>query len=118
MAIGDFASTTLDRTFRLVYLVFNTIENLTSQDEQVACFRNAAAHLEPGGRFVIEVETPQLQRLPPGETIRPFTVTPTHLGFDEFDIAQPGPPLAPLLGGGRAAQDAVDAVPLRLASRA
>jgi trans-aconitate methyltransferase len=90
VAIGDFASTTVDRTFRLVYLVFNTIENLTSQDEQVACFRNAAAHLEPGGRFAIEVETPQLQRLPPGETIRPFTVTPTHLGFDEFDIARQG----------------------------
>jgi SAM-dependent methyltransferase len=90
VTMGDFATTTLDRTFRLAYLVFNTIENLTSQDDQVACFRNVSAHLEPGGRFVIEVETPQLQRLPPGETVRPFSVTATHLGFDEFDIAHQG----------------------------
>ena len=61
--------------------------NLTTQDEQVECFRNAAAHLEPGGCFVIEVIVPDLQRLPPGETVRPFTVTPTHLGFDEYDVA-------------------------------
>ena len=61
---------------RLAYLVYNTIMNLTTQDEQVACFRNAAAHLEPGGCFVIEVMRPDLQRLPAGETIRPFTVTP------------------------------------------
>ena len=61
--------------------------NLTTQDEQVECFRNAAAHLGPGGCFVIEVIVPGLQRLPPGETVRPFTVTPTHLGFDEYDVA-------------------------------
>lgn len=90
VTIGDFATATVGETFSLAYLVFNTIENLTSQDDQVACFRNAAAHLETGGFFVIEVETPQLQRLPPGETVRPFTVTPTHLGFDEFDIARQG----------------------------
>jgi SAM-dependent methyltransferase len=87
---GDFATTTIAGSFRLAYLVFNTIENLTSQDDQVDCFRNASAHLEPGGCFVIEVEVPQLQRLPPGETVRPFTVTPAHLGFDEFDIARQG----------------------------
>jgi SAM-dependent methyltransferase len=90
LTIGDFASARADGTFRVAYLVFNTIMNLTSQDEQVACFRNAAAHLEPGGCFVIEVMTPDLQRLPPGETIRPFTVTPTRLGFDEYDIAAQG----------------------------
>ena len=90
VAIGDIATTTVDGTFSLAYLVFNTIENLTSQDDQVECFRNASAHLEPGGYFVIEVEVPQLQRLPPGETVRPFTVTPAHLGFDEFDIARQG----------------------------
>ena len=61
--------------------------NLTTQDEQVACFENAAGHLEPGGCFVIEVIVPALQRLPPGETIRPFTVTSAHLGFDEYDVA-------------------------------
>jgi hypothetical protein len=90
VTIGDFATTRVGQTFRLAYLVYNTIENLTTQDEQVECFRNVAAQLEPGGCFVIEVEVPQLQRLPPGETVRPFTVTPTRLGFDEFDIARQG----------------------------
>ena len=61
--------------------------NLTTQDAQVACFQNVAAHLEPGGCFVIEVGVPGLQRLPPGETIQSFTVTPTHLGFEEYDVA-------------------------------
>jgi SAM-dependent methyltransferase len=87
VTIGDFATTRVSGTFRLAYLVRNTIENLTTQDAQVDCFCNVAEHLEPGGCFVIEVEVPQLQRLPPGETIRPFTVTATHLGFDEYDIA-------------------------------
>ena len=86
VTIGDFATTRVDDTFRLAYLVFNTIMNLTTQDEQVACFRNVAAHLEPGGCFVIEVGVPSLQRLPPGETVRAFAVTPTHLGFDEYDF--------------------------------
>jgi SAM-dependent methyltransferase len=87
VTIGDFATTTVAATFTLAYLVFNTIMNLTTQDEQVACFRNVAAHLEPGGCFVIEVGVPGLQRLPPGETVRAFTVSPTWLGFDEYDIA-------------------------------
>jgi SAM-dependent methyltransferase len=90
VTIGDFATTTVGTTFRLAYLVYNTIGNLTTQDEQVACFRNVAAQLEPGGCFVIELEIPQLQRLPPGETLRPFLVTPTRLGFDEYDIATQG----------------------------
>src|SRR5215218_5833648 len=90
VTIGDFATTTVEGRFSLAYLVFNTIENLTSQDEQVACFQNVADHLEPGGCFVIEVEIPQLQRLPPGETVRAFALTPTHLGFDEFDVANQG----------------------------
>src|SRR5689334_2908593 len=84
VAIGDFATTTVDGAFSVAYLVYNTIMNLTTQDAQVACFRNAAAHLEPGGCFVIEVMLPDLQRLPAGETIRPFTVTSTRLGFDEY----------------------------------
>jgi SAM-dependent methyltransferase len=90
VTIGDFATTKVDGTFRLAYLVYNTIMNLTTQDEQVACFRNVAAHLEPGGRFVIEVLVPALQRLPPGETVRAFTVSPARLGFDEYDIAAQG----------------------------
>jgi SAM-dependent methyltransferase len=84
VTIGDFATISLDGTFKLAYLVRNTIMNLTTQDEQIECFRNAAAHLEVGGCFVIEVIVPPLRRLPPGETVRAFTVTPTHLGFDEY----------------------------------
>jgi SAM-dependent methyltransferase len=87
VTIGDFATTTVDGAFSVAYLVFNTIMNLTTQDEQVACFRNVAAHLEPGGCFVIEVGVPQLQRLPPGETIRAFDVSSTRLGFDEYHVA-------------------------------
>ncbi len=88
VTIGDFATTRVAGTFRLAYLVRNTIMNLTTQDEQVACFRNVAAHLESGGCFVIEVVVPALRQLPPGETVRAFSVTPTHLGFDEYvDLA-------------------------------
>jgi SAM-dependent methyltransferase len=90
VTIGDFATTRMDGTFRLAYLVYNTIMNLTTQDEQVACFRNVAAHLEPGGFFVIEVMVPELQRLPFGETVRPFHVSPTRFGFDEYDVAAQG----------------------------
>jgi SAM-dependent methyltransferase len=90
VTMGDYATTRVDGTFSLAYLVFNTINNLRTQDAQVACFQNVAAHLEPGGCFVIEVGIPSLQRLPPGETVRPFEVSPTHIGFDEFDIKSQG----------------------------
>ncbi len=90
VTIGDFATTRVDGSFTLAYLVYNTIENLTTQDAQVACFENVAAHLEPGGCFVIEVGIPALQRLPPGERVRPFHVSPTQLGFDEYDVAVQG----------------------------
>jgi SAM-dependent methyltransferase len=90
VTIGDFATTTVDGTFSVAYLVFNTIMNLTTQAAQVACFRNVAAHLEPGGCFVIEVGVPGLQRLPPGETIHAFHVSETRWGFDEFDVATQG----------------------------
>jgi len=90
VTIGDFATTTVEGRFSVAYLVFNTIMNLTTQDEQVACFQNVAAHLELGGCFVIEVMVPALQRLPPGETVRAFSVTPAHLGFDEYDVASQG----------------------------
>jgi SAM-dependent methyltransferase len=90
VSIGDFATTRVDGTFSLAYLLINTIMNLTSQEEQVACFRNVAAHLRPGGCFVIEVGVPQLQRLPPGETFRPFHVSAEHLGFDEYDVVSQG----------------------------
>ena len=87
VTVGDFATTRVDGTFSLVYLVFNTISNLTTQAQQVECFRNAAAHLAPGGAFVIEVGVPSLQRLPPGETVIPFHVSQDRLGFDEYDVA-------------------------------
>ena len=90
VTIGDFATTSVDGSFKLVYLVFNTIMNLKAQQAQLACFRNAAAHLEAGGLFVIEVGIPELRRLPPGEQIRAFQVSETHWGFDEYDVANQG----------------------------
>jgi SAM-dependent methyltransferase len=88
--IGDFATTRVDGTFRLAYLVFNTIMNLTTQDEQVACFENVARHLERGGHFVIEVTIPDLRRLPPGELYVPFDISESHVGVDEYDVANQG----------------------------
>jgi SAM-dependent methyltransferase len=90
VTIGDFATATVDATFSVAYLVFNTIGNLTTQADQVACFANAAAHLEPGGCFVIEVGLPALQWLPPGETARVFHVSETRWGIDEYDVARQG----------------------------
>ncbi len=90
VTIGDFATTSVDGTFSVAYLVFNTIGNLTTQGAQVACFQNVAAHLEPGGCFVIEVGIPNLQRLPPGETMRVFHASQTHWGIDEYDVANQG----------------------------
>jgi SAM-dependent methyltransferase len=81
---GDMAVTFVEGEFSLVYLVFNTITNLTSQDEQVACFENAARHLRPGGRFVIENGVPGLRQLPPGNAGVPFAVTEDYIGIDDF----------------------------------
>jgi hypothetical protein len=86
LTTGDVTSTRVGGSFGLVYLVFNTIMNVDSQAGQVAVFRNAAGHLPPGGHFVVEVGVPALQRLPAGETVRSFALTPTHLGFDEYDV--------------------------------
>jgi SAM-dependent methyltransferase len=88
VSIGDFTATRLDETFSLVYLVFNTVMNVTTQDAQVECFCNAARHLRPGGRFLIEVMTPELRKLPPGQRYVPFDVSPGHLGFDEYEVAE------------------------------
>jgi SAM-dependent methyltransferase len=87
VVIGDMATTRVAGSFGLVYLVYNTITNLLSQDRQVDCFRNAAAHLEPGGCFVVEVFVPALGRLPPGEAFVPFDVSAGHVGVDEYDVA-------------------------------
>jgi SAM-dependent methyltransferase len=88
VVIGDMATTTVDGTFGLVYLVFNTIVNLTSQDAQVQCFLNAAGHLEPGGCFVVEVNVPQLRRLPPGERANVVAVKEGYWGINEFDVVE------------------------------
>ena len=90
VTIGDFSTTRVEGEFAVAYLVYNTIQNLTTQGAQVACFQNVAAHLEPGGCFVIEVGLPDLQRLPFGETIRPFHLSETRLGFDTYDVANQG----------------------------
>ncbi len=90
VAIGDFATTQVGRSFPLVYLVFNTIVNLTTQDEQVACFENAAAHLAPRGAFVIEVGIPSLRRLRPGETVNVSHYREGYHCVDEFDVANQG----------------------------
>jgi hypothetical protein len=90
VTVGDFTTVRMGATYRLVYLVYNTIQNVTTQAGQVATFANAAAHLELGGVFVIEVGVPDLQRLPIGERIVPFSFTDTHVGFDEYDVANQG----------------------------
>ncbi|MGV9455761.1 class I SAM-dependent DNA methyltransferase [Streptomyces sp. NPDC003635] len=87
VTIGDFATTRVEGEFTLAYLVFNTINNLTTQDAQVDCFVNAAAHLAPGGHFVIEVGVPELRKLPPGQSAVPFRITPTQWAFDTYDPA-------------------------------
>lgn len=87
VTIGDFATTRMDGTFSVTYLVFNTIMNLTTQEAQVDCFHNVAAHLEPGGCFVIEVMTPELRRLPAGQHVVPSHVSSTRWAFDTYDLA-------------------------------
>jgi SAM-dependent methyltransferase len=85
VVVGDMATATAEGTFTLVYLVFNTISNLLTQDEQVECFRNAARHLAPGGRFVIELEVPELRRLPPTQSAIVFHNEPGYIGLDTYD---------------------------------
>src|SRR5689334_18045093 len=88
--IGDFSSTRVDGHFDLVYLVFNTIENVTTQAGQVACFQNAARHLRPGGQFVVECGIPDLRSLPRGEKAVVFDLGTEHWGIDEYDVANQG----------------------------
>jgi SAM-dependent methyltransferase len=87
VTIGDFATTRVDGTFSLAYLVFNTIMNLTTQEAQVACFGTAAAHLEPGGCFVVEVRVPELRRLPAGQNVLPWQVGPERWVLYSYDVA-------------------------------
>ncbi len=85
---GDMTSTDMGKTYSVVFLLFNTIMNLTTQDSQVKCFRNASKHLEAGGKFVVEVMVPDLRRLPPGAVAVPFDVTNRHVGFDTYRTAE------------------------------
>jgi hypothetical protein len=85
-SVGDMASTRIEGDFSLVYLVFNTIFNLTTQEGQVACFENAARHLGSGGRFVIEARVPELQRLPLGQTVLPWRADPEGMSFYVYDV--------------------------------
>lgn len=89
VVIGDMVTSQAEGAggFSLVYLVYNTISNLLQQAEQVACFANAAAHLRPGGTFVIELEIPQVRRMPPGQSNFAHDISPHHLGFDTYDFA-------------------------------
>lgn len=86
VAVGDMASTRVDGGFTLVYVVWNSIGNVRTQAEQVATFRNAAAHLVPGGRFVVELWVPGIRRFPPGQDAVPFHVGRHHVGFDTYDM--------------------------------
>jgi SAM-dependent methyltransferase len=88
VVVGDMATTRSPGEYTLVYLVFNTISNLLTQAEQVECFHNAARHLGPGGRFVIELGVPSLRELPPGATAAVFTDEPGYLGVDTYDVVQ------------------------------
>ncbi len=86
VVIGDMTKARVAGEFSLVFLVFNTIDNLTSQDAQIACFQNAYDHLKPGGCFVVETLVPPIQRLPHGATLLANDLTDTHWGVDEFDV--------------------------------
>jgi SAM-dependent methyltransferase len=88
VVVGDMATAHASGDFRLVYLVYNTISNLLSQSEQVACFRNAARHLIPGGRFVIELWVPELRKLPPGQQATVWSSQPGYIGLDTYDVLQ------------------------------
>jgi len=88
VVIGDMATASAPGRYALVYLVFNTISNLLTQAEQVACFRNAARHLTPSGRFVIELWVPDLRKLPPGQRATVFTCEPGYVGLDTYDVVR------------------------------
>jgi SAM-dependent methyltransferase len=88
VVVGDMATARAPGTYTLVFLVFNTISNLLTQAEQVECFRNAARHLAPGGRFVIELWVPELRKLPPGQQATVWTAEPSYIGLDTYDTLE------------------------------
>jgi SAM-dependent methyltransferase len=86
VVVGDMSTALAEGAFSVVYLVYNTISNLLTQAEQVACFRNAARHLTPGGRFVIELWVPELRKLPPGVEATVWHCEPGYIGLDTYDV--------------------------------
>jgi SAM-dependent methyltransferase len=86
VVVGDMATARVEGEFSLVYVVWNSIGNVRTQAEQVATFRNAARHLAPGGRFVVELCVPGIRRFPPGQSAVPFHVGRRHVGFDTYDM--------------------------------
>jgi SAM-dependent methyltransferase len=86
VTVGDMATAVAPGRYTLVYLVYNTISNLLSQADQVNCFRNAARHLSPGGRFVIELWVPELRKLPPGQQATVWRAEPGYIGLDTYDV--------------------------------
>ena len=88
VVIGDMATARAPGEYALVYLVYNTISNLLTQAEQVACFCNAARHLAPGGRFVVELWVPELRKLPPGQRATVYHTEPGYIGLDTYDVVQ------------------------------
>lgn len=86
VVLGDMASASISGRFTLVFLVYNTISNLLTQEEQVSCFRNAAAHLEPGGRFVVELWVPELRKLTPGQQATVANSAPGYFCVDSYDV--------------------------------
>jgi SAM-dependent methyltransferase len=84
--VGDMATAVAPGEYTLVYLVYNTIANLQTQAEQVECFRNAARHLIPGGRFVVELWVPELRKLPPGQHAMVWHCEPGYIGLDTYDV--------------------------------
>lgn len=86
VVVGDMATTSVPGEYSLVFVAWNSISNLRTQAEQVACFRNAARHLGPGGRFVIELWVPPIRRLPPGQSAVPMRIGEGHLVFDTYDL--------------------------------
>ena len=85
VTVGDMTTTVVPGEFSLVYIVANSLMNVTTQQEQLAVFANAAAHLKRGGRFVVELMVPQPHRVPPGDSARVFTLEADHVGIETFD---------------------------------
>jgi SAM-dependent methyltransferase len=86
VVVGDMATARAPGEFALVFCVFNAISTLLTQHEQVACFRNAARHLAPGGRFVVELWVPELRTLPPGRQATVWSSEPGYIGLDTYDV--------------------------------